>query len=275
MKWTAAAALMLLAAGRDARAECGAAEGPRVGLVLSGGGARGLAHVGVLEALEAEGIGVDRVAGTSMGAAIGGLWAAGHSAADIERARALHRLAGGLQRPARARAGPALAADRRRDPRVAPPPRRPAPPAAPGPRLRLPAEPPPLPDARRPRPRRRRRLRPAPAALPRRDHRPRDRAAGRARAGQPPPRRAREHVAAGDDPHLRDRRPRAGGRGHRGQRARGRRPRDGGDGGDRGGRHLAAAPARAMGRHRGRGTAADRRADARTTRSSGRRGPIS
>ena len=85
MKWTAAAALMLLASGRDARAECGAAEGPRVGLVLSGGGARGLAHVGVLEVLEAEGIGVDCVAGTSMGAAIGGLWAAGHSAADIER----------------------------------------------------------------------------------------------------------------------------------------------------------------------------------------------
>ena len=87
MRSTAAAALAtaLLVAGPEAGAECGGAEGPRVGLVLSGGGARGLAHVGVLEVLEAEGIRVDCVAGTSMGAAIGALWAAGHSAADIER----------------------------------------------------------------------------------------------------------------------------------------------------------------------------------------------
>ena len=76
---------MTLASGPPAGAECGGAEGPRVGLVLSGGGARGLAHVGVLEVLEAEGIRIDCVAGTSMGAAIGGLWAAGHSAADIEQ----------------------------------------------------------------------------------------------------------------------------------------------------------------------------------------------
>ena len=64
--------------------ECGAADGPRVGLVLSGGGARGLAHVGVLQVLEEERIAIDCVAGTSMGAAIGALWASGHPAPRIE-----------------------------------------------------------------------------------------------------------------------------------------------------------------------------------------------
>ena len=58
---------------------------PRVGLVLSGGGARGLAHVGVLKALEREHVQIDCIAGTSMGAIIGGLYAAGLSANDIER----------------------------------------------------------------------------------------------------------------------------------------------------------------------------------------------
>jgi len=58
---------------------------PRVGLVLSGGGARGLAHVGVLKVLERERIPVDAIAGTSMGAIIGGLYASGLDAADIER----------------------------------------------------------------------------------------------------------------------------------------------------------------------------------------------
>ena len=44
---------------------------PKIGLVLSGGAARGLAHVGVLKALEEQGIHVDAIAGTSMGAAKG------------------------------------------------------------------------------------------------------------------------------------------------------------------------------------------------------------
>lgn len=57
---------------------------PRIGLVLSGGGARGLAHVGVLKVLEEMRIPVDAVAGTSMGAVIGGLYASGMSAAEIE-----------------------------------------------------------------------------------------------------------------------------------------------------------------------------------------------
>lgn len=57
---------------------------PRIGLVLSGGGARGLAHVGVLKVLEREHIPVDVVAGTSMGAIIGGLYASGLSAQEID-----------------------------------------------------------------------------------------------------------------------------------------------------------------------------------------------
>tara|TARA_R110002073_G_scaffold17876_1_gene66605 strand:- start:543 stop:2804 length:2262 start_codon:yes stop_codon:yes gene_type:complete len=55
----------------------------RVGLVLSGGGARGLAHIGVLRALHEQGIEVHAIAGTSMGAIIGGLYASGHSADQI------------------------------------------------------------------------------------------------------------------------------------------------------------------------------------------------
>ena len=44
---------------------------PKIGLVLSGGAARGLAHIGVLKALEEQGIQIDAIAGTSMGAVIG------------------------------------------------------------------------------------------------------------------------------------------------------------------------------------------------------------
>gem|GEM_PF-6527410 len=52
---------------------------PRWGLVLMGGGARGLAHIGVLDALQKEGLSPDVIVGTSMGAIIGGLFAAGFS----------------------------------------------------------------------------------------------------------------------------------------------------------------------------------------------------
>jgi NTE family protein len=57
---------------------------PRIGLVLSGGGARGLAHVGVLKMLERERIPIDVIAGTSMGAIIGGLYASGMDAGRLE-----------------------------------------------------------------------------------------------------------------------------------------------------------------------------------------------
>lgn len=55
-----------------------------VGLVLSGGGARGLAHLGVLRALEEAQIPVDYICGTSMGAIVGGLYAAGYSVEQME-----------------------------------------------------------------------------------------------------------------------------------------------------------------------------------------------
>lgn len=57
---------------------------PRIGLVLSGGGARGAAHVGVLKVLEELRVPVDAIAGTSMGAVVGGLYASGLSAGEIE-----------------------------------------------------------------------------------------------------------------------------------------------------------------------------------------------
>ena len=56
----------------------------RIGLALSGGGALGLAHIGVLKALEREGVPVVAVTGTSMGSMVGGLFAAGYSPAQIE-----------------------------------------------------------------------------------------------------------------------------------------------------------------------------------------------
>ncbi len=57
---------------------------PRIGLVLSGGGARGGAHIGVLKVLEQEHVPIDAIAGTSMGAIVGGLYAAGLSPKEIE-----------------------------------------------------------------------------------------------------------------------------------------------------------------------------------------------
>ncbi len=56
----------------------------KVGLVLSGGGAKGVAHIGVIRALEDEGIPIDYVAGTSMGAIIGALYASGYSPVQME-----------------------------------------------------------------------------------------------------------------------------------------------------------------------------------------------
>ena len=56
----------------------------RVGVVLSGGGSSGLAHVGVLKALEEAHIPIDYIAGTSMGALVGGMYAMGYSPAQIE-----------------------------------------------------------------------------------------------------------------------------------------------------------------------------------------------
>jgi NTE family protein len=58
---------------------------PKIGLVLSGGGARGVAHVGVIKVLDEMRIPVDYIAGTSMGAMVGSLYASGTGAAELER----------------------------------------------------------------------------------------------------------------------------------------------------------------------------------------------
>lgn len=56
----------------------------RVGVVLSGGGAKGLYHIGIMKALEENGVPVDYVAGTSMGSIVAGLYAAGYSPSEME-----------------------------------------------------------------------------------------------------------------------------------------------------------------------------------------------
>lgn len=56
----------------------------KIGLVLGGGAARGLAHIGVLKAIEEYNIPIDCIGGTSMGAIMGGLWSSGYTAAQIE-----------------------------------------------------------------------------------------------------------------------------------------------------------------------------------------------
>lgn len=56
----------------------------KVGLVLSGGGAKGLAHIGALKAIEESGVRIDYIGGTSMGAIIGALYASGYSATQLD-----------------------------------------------------------------------------------------------------------------------------------------------------------------------------------------------
>ena len=59
-------------------------ERKKVGIVLSGGGAKGVAHIGVLKVLEEAGIPIDYIAGTSMGAIVGGLYAVGYDARTLD-----------------------------------------------------------------------------------------------------------------------------------------------------------------------------------------------
>jgi NTE family protein len=85
-----------------------AAETPKLGLALSSGGARGLAHVGVLQVLEENGIEIHAISGSSMGSYVGALWAAGFSggelaglAAEMHDRRQLWRLADPIFPPMR------------------------------------------------------------------------------------------------------------------------------------------------------------------------------
>ncbi len=76
--------LALLIAGSALAAELPVAQRPKIGLVLSGGGARGLAHIGVLRVLEEMQVPVDLIVGTSMGAVVGGAYASGRSVDELE-----------------------------------------------------------------------------------------------------------------------------------------------------------------------------------------------
>ena len=59
-------------------------DNPKIGLVLSGGGAKGLAHIGVLKVIDSLGVRVDYIGGTSMGSAVGGLYAAGYTGKQLD-----------------------------------------------------------------------------------------------------------------------------------------------------------------------------------------------
>jgi NTE family protein len=83
--WLAAPAITDAQATAEPQAPLDTHPRPRIGLVLSGGGARGTAHIGVLKVLEHMHVPVDAIAGTSMGAVVGGLYASGLSAHDIEK----------------------------------------------------------------------------------------------------------------------------------------------------------------------------------------------
>jgi NTE family protein len=73
------------AALQDAASEPASEQRPRIGLALSGGGARGLAHIGVLQWMEENRIPVDAVAGTSMGGIVGAMYATGMSPAEMRQ----------------------------------------------------------------------------------------------------------------------------------------------------------------------------------------------
>ena len=60
---------------------------PKIGLTLSGGGAKGLAHIGILKAIDSAGLKIDYITGTSMGAIVGALYASGYSGNEIEALR--------------------------------------------------------------------------------------------------------------------------------------------------------------------------------------------
>ncbi|MDG3583137.1 patatin-like phospholipase family protein [Galbibacter pacificus] len=78
--WLAMAILFSL----QANAQQVGQKDPKVGLVLSGGGAKGLAHIGALKAIEEAGVRIDYIGGTSMGAIVGALYAAGYTPTQLD-----------------------------------------------------------------------------------------------------------------------------------------------------------------------------------------------
>ena len=75
---------VLMIGAANAQTDSTAVKRKKVGVVLSGGGAKGMAHIGVLKVLEKAGIPVDIVTGTSMGSIIGGLYAIGYNANSLD-----------------------------------------------------------------------------------------------------------------------------------------------------------------------------------------------
>ena len=208
-------------------------ERPRIGLVLSGGGARGVAHVGVLKVLEELRIPVDVIAGTSMGAIVGGFYASGISPAEIEAMVNSLEWNRGLSGPAAA-GGPLLPPEggqrqlprqfRRRHPgREVRPPARSHPGAEPQLHPEVAADPHRHAD----------RFRPAQDPLPGRCRRHRNGRGGRPREGRPGDGHPRQHVDPGGLRPGRDGRTAPGRRRHRRQPPRRRRPADGGGHPDR------------------------------------------
>src|SRR3954469_6811040 len=76
--------LILLLAARYTAVGQDTGHRPKIGLTLSGGGAKGLAHIGILKAIDSAGLKINYITGTSMGSIIGGLYAVGYSADSIE-----------------------------------------------------------------------------------------------------------------------------------------------------------------------------------------------
>lgn len=84
MKQYIALILLLIVGNTYMYSQNDAIKDPKVGLVLSGGGAKGLAHIGVLKAIDSLGVRIDYIGGTSMGAIIGSLYASGYSGKELD-----------------------------------------------------------------------------------------------------------------------------------------------------------------------------------------------
>ena len=84
MKQIATIILILLFSVPGNSQDVGQNDGIKVGLVLSGGGAKGMAHIGALKVIEEAGVKIDYIGGTSMGAIVGALYASGYSAIQLD-----------------------------------------------------------------------------------------------------------------------------------------------------------------------------------------------
>ena len=82
-KYLAAIAFLLISFAANAQDSTSVKSRPKIGLVLSGGGAKGAAHIGVLKYLEEAGIPIDYIAGTSMGSIVGGMYSLGYTSDEI------------------------------------------------------------------------------------------------------------------------------------------------------------------------------------------------